>query len=266
MDLKRGPAAKKLTKFVSGFSMKRESFRKFHRSAELHALALSSDSVENQMINLWIALESLIPSKGPDKASIEHMVDSVIPFLNSSYVSKLLLSLCRDLFRWNGRLMKILLKDIGGKDLISRLASFLSLQKHEAARNRLESSFGEFVLLSERYNYIKGVLSSPELVVETLDRHKERVSWQIRRIYRARNLIVHEGATPTFAKVLIENIHDYLDTVFSALMAMASEGKINTIEQGFKHVELNYSAYHSNLKAKGLAFDENNFERLLFPR
>ena len=266
VDLKRGPAAKRLTKFVAGFSMKRESFRKFHRSAELHALALSSDSVENQMINLWIALESLIPSKGSDKASIEHVVDSVIPFLNSSYIKKLLLSLCRDLFRWNGRFMKILLKDIEGKDLVSRLAGLLSLQKHESARKRLESSFGEFILLSERYNYIKGFLSSPDLVAEILDRHKERVSWQIRRIYRARNLIVHEGTTPTFAKVLIENIHDYLDTVVNALMTMASEGKINTIEQGFKHVELNYTAYHSALRTKGLSFDEVNFEKLLFPR
>lgn len=92
------------------------------------------------------------------------------------------------------------------------------------------------------------------------------MSWQIRRIYRARNLIVHEGTTPTFAKVLIENIHDYLDTVVNALMTMASEGKINTIEQGFKHVELNYTAYHSALRTKGLSFDEVNFEKLLFPR
>ncbi|WP_124170515.1 HEPN domain-containing protein [Pseudomonas aeruginosa] len=265
LDHKVGAAARKLNEFVAGFSMKKESFRKFNRSAELHALALSSDSTENQMINLWIALESLIPNKSDaGKASIEHVIDSVMPFLNSVYVKKVILRLSKDLLLWNSRLVKKLLKGVGADDLVSRTASLLILEKYQAQRSELEASFGDFLLLSDRYSYVKDLISTPASIVRSLDAHQQRVSWQIRRIYRARNLIVHDGKTPSYCEVLIENIHDYLDFVLNGLMSLASQQRISTIDQGFKYVELNYSAYLSGLKRKGLGFDEGNLSELLF--
>lgn len=71
-DLFPEKAAERLSDFMNAFSMQKESFVKFNRSAELHALALSSDSIENQMINLWIALESLIPQP-PKESKVCHI-------------------------------------------------------------------------------------------------------------------------------------------------------------------------------------------------
>ena len=108
-------------------------------------------------------------------------------------------------------------------------------------------------------------LKTPTAVVKILESHTARVEWQIRRIYRARNSIVHTGRTPTYTPILIENIHDYLDVVMSTLVSLASGGvKIDTIEQGFKYIELNYEAYISSISEKGIEFCDDTIDEYMF--
>jgi hypothetical protein len=266
-DSKPGVASRKLAEFMEGFSMQPDSFNKFNRCAELHALALSSESIENQMINLWIALESLIPNKDSnnDISQIEHIAGSIIPFLNLGYINKIVTRLSKDLFQWDMRLTKKMLRNIHGDGIAYRLSNFLILEEFSDRRIELESSFKNFHLLEVRYNYVKYLLSEPANIINSLETHKTRVEWQIRRIYRVRNMIVHDGATPSYSEVLIENIHDYLDTVMSGIMVLASsQNTLDTIDQGFKMVEINYDSYYKSLNKKGLEFNQDNIYALLF--
>jgi hypothetical protein len=261
-DLKIGTASKKLNRFMDGFSMERESFFRFNRSADLHALALASDSVENQLINLWTALESLLPTKDNDKLSqIEHISDSIMPFLNIGYIQKIVTRLSKDLLLWNSGISKSIFKEVECNGIPEKTINLLALDKYEDLRNDLKGRFNDFHLLSERFSYLERLMSSPSHVVSSLDSHKQRVDWQIRRIYRARNMIVHDGKTPSYTEILIENTHDYLDTIFSALMSLGSKDHVlNSIAQGFKMAELGYSSYYKKLNEKGLKFDEGNIK------
>lgn len=266
-DLIEAAAKKKLQLFMSDFSLDKGSFSKFVRSAQLHSMALTSNSNENQILNLWISLESLIPSETkPDKvAGIEHIANSAIPFLNEQYVSKLLNNLVKDLLRWNKKATIVALRPIPGKKFVDKLARLIALPAHLAERSLLESKFRDFHLLRDRFDYFKDLLSSPKNIVKGLDAHKQRLEWQIRRIYRARNIIVHSGKIPPYTKPLIEHTHDYLDTILSRLVELASKPKsIHSVTQGFKFVELRYDAYYKKLFANGLVFDENNIHDLLF--
>ncbi|CAM3391111.1 hypothetical protein BZK31_26640 [Pseudomonas floridensis] len=259
-------ASKKLSSFMKAFSLQPESFAKFHRSAELHSLALASESVENQMINLWIALESLIPNNtDKDTAQIDHLANSIMPFLNLEYVNKLLTRFSKDLLTWNAGVVRRMYKAVDAKGVVSKTAHLLALSKYDHLRKDLEESFGDFHLLRDRYQHLQKILSSPKLVVDVLDAHSKRVAWQLRRIYRARNTIVHDGSTPSYTEILVENTHDYLDSVMRWLMALASsENTIHTVAQGFKMVELNYGSYKKKLSQKGLTFDEGNIDSLMF--
>jgi len=257
-------ASKRLAGFIKTFTLEQPSFRKFHRSAELHSLALSSDSLENQMINLWIALESLIPSSDNETSQIVHLSDSVMPFLNIIYIEKLLVRFFKDLMFWNRRLAKNLFRRVEASGIVSKLSRLLSLEEYQDLRQELENSFGDFHLLKDRYLHLTNLLSSPKNIVSTLESHKTRVDWQLRRIYRARNMIVHEGQTPSYTEILVENTHDYLDTIMNALMLMASKrNTIFTVAQGFKMMELNYNAYHASLNEKNAEFTRDNIDHLL---
>lgn len=266
-DLIETAAKKKLQLFMSDFSLDKGSFSKFVRSAQLHSMALTSNSNENQILNLWISLESLIPSetKSDKIAGIEHIANSAIPFLNEQYISKLLNNLVKDLLRWNKNATIASLRPIPGKKFVDKLAKLISLQKYATERGILESKFRDFHLLRDRFDYFKDLLSSPKNVVTALDAHRQRLEWQIRRIYRARNIIVHSGKVPPYTQPLIEHTHDYLDTILSRLVELASKPRsIHSVAQGFKFIEIRYNTYHKKLSAKGLTFDENNIHDLLF--
>lgn len=266
-DLVQDAAKIKLHLFMDEFTLDKQSFSKFVRSAQLHSMALTSNSNENQILNLWISLESLIPSetKSDRVAGIEHIANSTIPFLNEQYIAKLLNNLVKDLVRWNRREFARSIGNIPGKKFVDKLAKLLALPEYLAQRDILKGKFSDFHLLRDRFNYFEQLLSSPKNVVAALDAHKQRLEWQIRRIYRARNIIVHSGKVPTYTQPLIEHTHDYLDTILSRLVELASRPKaIYSVAQGFKFVEYRYNTYYKNLSVKGLNFDSANIHDLLF--
>ncbi len=262
-DLVPDKASKKLNTLLSNFSLTPPSFNRFSRSAELHSLALNSDSQENQMINLWISLESLVPSSTKD-SKIINILDSVMPFLNLNYVNRLLERLFSDLIVWNRGVLFHKLKGIEGSKTTVRLAKLLSLNSHEDAKKSLFADLGDFHLLRNRVFHIAEILDSGKKIGNLLKNHDKRVRWQLRRIYRTRNIIVHTGRTPSYTGILIENIHDYLDIILSTLVNIASGGiNIDSIEQGFKYIELTYDSYFSTLNLTD-KFDEANIEEVLF--
>lgn len=268
-DLIQSVAAKKLQLFMNDFTLERDSFSKFTRSAQLHSMALDSNADENQLLNLWISLESLVPSetKAEDISNIEHIVASIIPFLCLGYVERLLNNLVKDLLRWNSRSTRAALRTVPGKKFTDKLAKLLILPEFSTERSAIESSFCDFHLLRDRFNYLQSLVSSPKSVLGGIDAHRLRLEWQLRRIYRTRNIIVHSGETPWYTQPLIEHTHNYLDCVLSSLVALASEPKvIHSVGQGFKFIELKYSTYIKGLKQKELAFDVNNMGPLLFER
>lgn len=268
-DLQQPVASKRLQAFINDFSLERKSFSKFVRSAELHALAVGSNADENQILNLWIALESLIPSetKSDDVSNIEHIVASLIPFLNFNYLERLVNNLVKDLLAWNSPITKKALKKIPGKKFPEKLVRIFAFPEYASQRKSLEDSFKDFHLLKDRFDYFATIFSSPQNIVNMLDAHKQRLEWQIRRIYRTRNIIVHSGTTPRYTKALIEHTHGYLDTVLNLLIRLASDPKaIHSVSQGFKFVELRYAQYYNSLSAKSAMFENSNVERFVFCR
>ena len=101
----------------------------------------------------------------------------------------------------------------------------------------------DFHLLNDRLKYFNELFLSKEKIANTIINHTERLQWQIRRIYRARNLIVHTGNTPSYTATLIEHIHSYLDIILETLIQLSSKNKINSVGQGFQYIELMYNDY-----------------------
>lgn len=265
IDLTAEKAAPKMNKLIAEFSLEKFSFQKFNRSAELHALALRTDSKENQMINLWIALESFVPAKDEslEISNIEHISKMVVPFINVYYFPKILSRLTSDLLNWNRRAFIAAIKEIDGIGLIEKTAKLLALPELEEKRETLKSEFRQFYLLADRFSYLEGVLSSTDNIKKALENHTTRIEWQIRRIYRARNLIVHSGKTPSYTSILIENTHEYLDCIFSLFIQLTTKPKkINDISQGFAYLGVFYSEMLKTISQSKRPFDEDLIKRI----
>lgn len=266
-DLKHEKATKRLESLMSEFSLENSSFAKFLRSIQLHSMALKSESVENQLLNLWIALESLVPSdtKSSDQATIEHITDSIIPFLNISYIDSLIENLARDLLLWDRHVLNTHFRGIPGPKSKHKLANIMILPEYEATRDSLSSKFRNYSLLSDRFEHIKAMISSPASIKSTIDNHKLRLEWQFRRIYRTRNNIVHSGKGQQFTPLLVEHTHNYLDKIFEILVMLASKPrKIRSVTQGFRYIKIINEQRYATITKNGFTFDINNIKENLF--
>lgn len=260
-------AAKRLNNFIEDFSLTgNQDFQRFFRITELHALALKSDSPENQLLNLWVALESLTPSSSSERsAKVNRIINAVIPILNLDYVANLIVRLVRDFRNWNRATFDKYIQDIPGNNEREKLLNLILIDDYREIKRSFYTDIGNFELLRNRAAYFERILKSTSSIQRMLDNHTKRVSWQIRRIYRTRNLIVHTGNTPPYVDILIKNLHDYLDIVISTIVFQASDGeKINSIDQVFSFAHLKYQEYRNLLKSTDVNIDQENIQHLLF--
>jgi len=252
-DYKPNKAAKELNRFISSFAMHDGgSFQKFNRVADLHGICISNDVVENQLVNLWTAIETLVPSHvGGNK--IGSIINFILPFVVVGYIQRVIGRFVADLFLWDKNITRKILNRVPnsqGRNIYQRALNLVALEGNKELRSDLYASLKDFHLLRFRGFVLSEMLSSAENIKEFIELHKKKVSWQIRRMYRTRNLIVHSGRTPRYTETLIENGHDYLDQMMEGVMRYScGDYKTQTLEQVFELANIREIQFERTLSA-----------------
>ncbi|WP_180179765.1 hypothetical protein [Acinetobacter sp. YH12041] len=261
VDLKPHLASKKLNYFLENISLRRDAIIKFNRVVDLHSAALDSDLPENQLINIWIAIETLIPSTINGGGKVKKICNALEPILLKNYIQRLIVNLVKDLIKWSRTKLTNILKSIDNykmKKLTQLVLELICLEKYDNLRKKLYQELENFHLLRYRCFEMYEILKKPESVIERITLHEKKVRWQVRRIYRTRNLIVHSGNSLPYIDTLIENSHDYLDQAINAVVEYSCGMlEANTLEQVFEMAKLDYEYYFKELN-KIDKFDENN--------
>ncbi|SHO49657.1 hypothetical protein [Desulfopila aestuarii] len=224
-------------------SLQSDSFKKFNRVLELHSNCLQNLTPENQLVNLWIILETLIPSVYK-KSKVENICIEITPLILMRYFRKLCLELYHDIIRWNSDALHELSDDIA-TDVDTHFSKFLLLLSDDQFHPKLTTLYGKFDnfhLLRNRVFKISSILKDKSKIQQKLENHKSNITWQVRRVYRTRNLIVHSGTSPNYINVLVENTHYYIDQILSEIVDMTtSTFKIYNLEQAFEFGKILYS-------------------------
>lgn len=261
IDTRPENAAKKLNYFFENIGLHKESFKRFNRVVDLHATALDSDLEENQLINIWIAIETIVPSSVHGGGKVTKICNALEPILLKNYIDRLVQALVNDLLKWGRSKLTNILKNIENykdKKIKELVLELIALEKYKDLRTDLYSKLDNFHLLRYRCYELSEILKSPKKILEVLDKHQKKIQWQVRRIYRTRNIIVHSGGSLPYIDTLIENAHDYLDQSINAVVAYScGHLDANTLEQVFEMAKLDYE-YFSKEIHKIEAFDEDN--------
>lgn len=236
-DMRPGKASKELNRLIDTLPMHNPSSARLMRVADLHGICVSHPISENQLVNIWTALETLIPSNLAN-SKILNIINSMLPFLMKAYVGRIIERFTYDILIWNNWVAKKILKKVpsaAGASLVQRATDLLTIKENEEIRKELYVALRDFHLLRHRAFQLSEILSNPQKIEDLLSTHEKKVTWQLRRIYRTRNLIVHSGRFPTYLSTLIENGHEYLDQViFDLIKMMCGEYRTDTIEQAFE--------------------------------
>lgn len=252
-DLRPGEAATRLNYLIKNMSLSGGSFRKFNRAVDLHGISSTNDLPENQLLNIWIALETLVPSHTNGGGKVVKVCNALIPIMMKNYLRRLVEDLAADLILWNrfkiGKLVKTI-DNAKNKNLYQKILELISIEENAELRSKLYVELGNFHLLRFRVFELSELFRKPDVLLKKIAIHEKKVSWQLRRIYRTRNLIVHTGRSIPYINSLIENAHDYLDQTMNMIVQYScGELSAKSLEQAFDMAKLDWEVYFERLKS-----------------
>ncbi len=192
----------------------------FFRAVSLHNNALDSKEPTNQLLDLWTAVETLIGFRSGDEDKINVVCDILTSILNRTYLYSHITQLHKDIMAVCGKNGEDTLSSIAGEEQpVWKLAKILSVKDCQEDYDKLYHLCEEYPLLQYRMEYFsKKVFVNSESVYKELVRRKAKLRWHIMRIYRNRNMIVHNGEYMPYLNVILGNLHYYIDAMFDLLI------------------------------------------------
>ncbi len=198
----------------------------FNKALILHSHSLDSDSEENQLLDLWSIFETVLDISNKHASDrIQQICFMLIPILKRRYIYSLFEQLANDIYLYSPELYK----DITGVDQVDEksiheLCSFVLIDSYKDKRDEFFQKITLFPLMKERITYYNEMLSTKEKCAKFVEKHLNRIKWQIMRIYRNRNLIIHNGERMPYLVLLIENLHYYVDDFIEYIIEALSNG------------------------------------------
>lgn len=266
LDLIPSKASVELKKVLKNFGLESSSFRRFDTAIDLHASAVKNTEIQNQLLNLWIALETLItPNKS--KSKIQNYSDIITNFLVYDYAERIFRYVTKAIIRESNGLKTILIENIeGDMSLYKKVAILIISPEYEELREQVYEKLENNALLIYRIKRLNKEFASGKDIMRFIETHIFKTRLQLLRIYRTRNLIVHSGRIPSFTENLAENLHNYVDSFLKRIIDFSLENKrINSIEQACLEMEMLVSKYMKNIeKNKDVTITKENIDSILF--
>jgi hypothetical protein len=146
--------------------------QRFFRVINFHGLASRSSSGENQLINLWTALETITSSHSGGSSIVDTVVRETVPVICLNYFYRVLRSLTLDIVRWDRRRLTNSLKAcdlIDEADLVIKVFCLIATEENDAEKEKLLSSITDFELMRYRIFELNKALSSGDKLFEKLE-------------------------------------------------------------------------------------------------
>lgn len=238
-----------------------EDFLSILNAARFHSNSLISDSGENQLLDLWAIFESVLDiSNAHTSDRINQVCMYLVPILKRGYIYSLFEQLANDIKNYSvDKYNSIIGSACTIDEVVEKVCKFCLLD--DDARNTFLNDCNDFPLLKERIEYYNEVMSDTSSVYSFVEKHAERVKWQVMRIYRNRNLIIHNSKSMPYLPLLIENLHSYVDTFLSYSIDNLANG--HDIESMCQDLFVKECEWNSIFQRKNRPIDEDLIKNMI---
>jgi hypothetical protein len=255
-DIKPKAAVVKVKNLFITLDLSQNTIYRISRAIDLHSISLSTEQVENKLLNIWTAIETLIPKDidcGDDR--IVQIIKALVPFQTLNYIKKLIEQLGSDFWYFDKISSKKLIGSVvlkNKENSFHSLAALVMTTENENKRKEVYALLNNYPFLKFRLFTLNKTLSNGKDVNKLIENHKRKVEWQIQRIYRVRNLIVHSGKMPSYTNILVENLHNYFDDFLNYIIDNAiKEKRIRTINEAILNAEIDCNNLTNNINSIG---------------
>jgi hypothetical protein len=261
---------KNIVRLSTGVHKLSQTSREFVlRALQYHGEALDSNSLENQLVDLWAAIEGFIPQPNDDRPRLTHYLDSMLPTLALVYPEKIFSYLSNALHYASTRVRNLILSLSVEGTFMQKCAALIVCPEFAKERDDVCKLLDDHPLLRYRMFRTYEAFCSPEKTLRTLQSHRKKMEWHLGRIYNSRNTIMHSATALPYLETLVENLHSYVDILLSTTVHYASKSArggltiksilnlVNVYEQHHVGILEEYTKRNEKLSAK-------NYELIIF--
>lgn len=199
---------------------------------------------EEKYMNLWVALESLARTDMYTDI-ISCVKDTVPAAVCIRYIYRIVRNYVEDCSRCGIRF------DFAGKNIDMHQESkrrmvceTIEVFQNQGLYVELSKKCEVNTLLRFRTESIHAMLTNAKIAKEKIEKHHDRISWQIQRLYRIRNEIAHAALQEQNLLIAyVEHLYDYLSTYTSEIITCMIENGQKSIEEALCVVKDNYDVF-----------------------
>lgn len=207
-------------------------------SLEQHSIAHSSTDAKQRFVNLWVALETLVGHES-GISIIDNIVNQINPLIIHRRVNNIIKYLAISLHKFG--FCRVYKDPTGWFKKSSRSGiwrdELLLAMTNGAAPNvadELVKIIDGHPLLRNRIFTVYKELSDFKALRVGLQSSEKRSKWQLQRIYRTRNILVHSGREISHLAQLTTHLEYYYSLTLSRILHDFKNHKKWTIEKSFE--------------------------------
>lgn len=228
-----------------------ESTDRLLSAINISALSRSSPRPENQLITLWSAIEVLLSDPPRGVPRVVHYVDMLTPCICIKYVRRYIMAVLDELRVHYPKHMRDFFRRKEFDSSVDQYTNF-TLLMYRAELKGLHEEFCAPLARNPLALYhlwkLEKIFGNRGALLKALEGHEERVRWQLFRIYRTRNNIVHSGDIPTFLTPLVRNVFEYFQSAMSPILIRAAAiDRRSSIDQIVAEIGFDYGIMKGEL-------------------
>ena len=229
---------------------------------EQHAIALRASDDRTKLLSAWTGLETLVSGArdssdeaGKRASVIDRVASAVVPIVAWRTLDQIITYLAISV-RFYAKSRRLELpsppfedskKFVSPEDMMTALVA----PNNSAPIVGLLEAVGEHPLLCNRVFVAWKLFNSAKAVAHKLERSSKTIGWQLRRIYRARNLLVHEGIVVPELSALAGHAELYFLLALGRVLHDLQRRPAWTIEQALAHRRMSLELLLERLRAGG---------------
>lgn len=236
------------------------AFNSLTRAILMHSEAFDSRSTTTQIRTFWTALEMLFSNPTPNTVR-SNVITSVLQIVQKTYTLKIFRAVYSQL---NEAIETSSLHELGITSFTSFMEYFASYRENSAEMKKIYHLLSENPLLRSRFFFLRHTLGDGASISKYLEKHRTRVEWQLKRLYRIRNIATHLGVEVSGANIAINHLHNYFDFVVNYMLCKSENGDYIASTAAVVFEAQNDNRIYHELLKENAPLSAANYKKYLF--
>jgi len=198
-------------------SMGPRAYHSIARAINMHAEAFDSRSTLTIFKTFWTALEALFSSENVAPTR-DKIFKGVLQIIQKTYILKKMRALFVQL---NDAVSLQERENLSIDSFDSFLCYFARYKADSSEMKKIYALLKDNPLLRTRLFTMRKDFNKGKDIKKILDDHSKKIEWQLKRLYRIRNIATHLGRELNGAEVALNHLHNYFDFIVNYMLCKA---------------------------------------------